>query len=482
MSLPNICSYLASVLMAFALVTGAAAQKRTAARDSAEAARQRLDSLTAEVTQSNLADARVASDASANWGTGTLDPAYPNPSRKEKAKAALKLAAGWLGIRPIMQNMRYPQNTENPGSVGMWPSSTNEAGQYPFASPRVSGQAFGGARMQAASNGPASPAGFRRIQSPSGTVTLSVPADWQPMPPLGSNFSAVSPRGESFSCGEMDIYWDQASMRNTLEAAHMMGANRLQIAYMQRMVSPQLRPAEIVAQLFPQISGGAMQNVRILGTRPLPDGASSVHYQYLLLPQRDLLYASTLPPRLRHYSQVPMKGEAHIQLVSGVAVGVSRTWGFLYAVISAPTEVYAANPDTYSAIFQSVQADPRAVQQSMAQQQSLANSIGANMKQQNQTIQDWSRRTTDAQNKQLGEWTERNRKMGDIWTDMAGAQQRYIDPSHPDWASRTSVDNIPMGAQYQPYRCPAEDVTDSQIFWGDGTAKPYVDCLPLQKY
>ena len=64
---------------------------------------------------------------------------------------------------------------------------------------------------------------------------------------------------------------------------------------------------------------------------------------------------------------------------------------------------------------------------------------------------------------------------------MAGAQQRYIDPSHPDWASRTSVDDIPMGAQYKAYRCPAEDVTDSQIFWGSGTAKPYVDCLPLQQ-
>src|SRR5437660_11939191 len=23
-------------------------------------------------------------------------------------------------------------------------------------------------------------------------------------------------------------------------------------------------------------------------------------------------------------------------------------------------------------------------------------------------------------------------------------------------------------------------LSDSQIFWGDGTAKPYVDCLPLQ--
>ncbi len=97
-----------------------------------------------------------------------------------------------------------------------------------------------------------------------------------------------------------------------------------------------------------------------------------------------------------------MKGEARIQLVLGVAMGVARTWGFLCAVISAPGPVYAANTDIYSSIFQSVQTDPRAVQQSVAQQQSLAYSIAANTKQQNQMIQDWSRRTSDAQNKRLG--------------------------------------------------------------------------------
>jgi len=56
----------------------------------------------------------------------------------------------------------------------------------------------------------------------------------------------------------------------------MMGANRLEMAYIQRMVSPQLSPDRIVAQLFPQISGGAMQNVRILGKRRLPYGATAV--------------------------------------------------------------------------------------------------------------------------------------------------------------------------------------------------------------
>ena len=74
-------------------------------------------------------------------------------------------------------------------------------------------------------------------------------------------------------------------MRNALQATQMMGANRLEMAYIQRMVSPQLSPDRIVAQLFPQISGGAMQNVRILGKRRLPMALPLFKYQYLLPPQ-----------------------------------------------------------------------------------------------------------------------------------------------------------------------------------------------------
>ena len=81
---------------------------------------------------------------------------------------------------------------------------------------------------------------------------------------------------EKVEAARADSVRDQTSMRNALQATQMMGANRLEMAYIQRMVSPQLSPDRIVAQLFPQISGGAMQNVRILGKRRLPYGATAV--------------------------------------------------------------------------------------------------------------------------------------------------------------------------------------------------------------
>jgi hypothetical protein len=384
-----------------------------------------------------------------------------------RAKRAWQIAASLLRFP---QGRRYSQNPGTPP----WSGNTS----YPFQD-----EAYGYAAPM--STGPSAvppPVSLRWIQSPRGEVGLRVPANWQVAPVAGQNLGAFSGRGESFSCGLLELFADYASMRNALQASAMMGKSQQELRFMQRLVSPQLSPDGVVARLFPQISGGAMQNVRILGGHPLPDGSAAIYYQYLLFPQRDALYQSLLPPVLQGVGQVPMQGEAHIRLVPGMTVGAVRTWSFLYAVVSAPTQVYATNARLYPVIFQSIQTSPGAVQQNMAREQNLANSIGANIKSQNQMLQAWSRRTADTQRKQLDEWTERNRKMGDIWTDMAGAQQRYIDPSHPDWASRTSVDNIPIGAQYQPYRCPAEDVTDSKIFWGDGTAKPYVDCIPLQQY
>ena len=177
-----------------------------------------------------------------------------------------------------------------------------------------------------------------------------------------------------------------------------------------------------------------------------------------------------------------MQGEAHIHLVPGMRAGAVRTWSFLYAIVSAPQPVYASNMRVYAAMFQSIQTNSGAVQQGMAEQKGRANSIGTKMKKDNQQMQEWSRKSMDEQRKQLEHNRDFNYKSGDIWTDMAGAEQRYIDPSDPSWASRTSADNIPIGAQYIPYRCPNEDTTNSKIFWGDGTARPYVDCIRLQQY
>jgi len=311
---------------------------------------------------------------------------------------------------------------------------------------------------------------------------MAVPADWQVAPPAGQNFGAFSGRGESFSCGVLEVFADLGSMRNAQQAFAMMGKPRQELAFMERLVSPPLAPNQIVGRLFPQISGGAIQNLRVLEARPSPDGSASVAYQYVLLPQRDALYRTLLPAALQRYSQVPMEGEAHIHLVPGTGAGAVRTWSFLYAIISAPQPVYTNNARVYAAMFESIRTNLGAVQQGMAEQEGLANSIGTKMKRDNQQMQEWSRKSMDEQQKQLEHNRDFNYKSGDIWTDMAGAEQRYIDPNDPSWASRTSTDNIPIGAQYKPYRCPNEDVTNSKIFWGDGTARPYVDCIPLQQY
>src|SRR5439155_7927554 len=47
---------------------------------------------------------------------------------------------------------------------------------------------------------------------------------------------------------------------------------------------------------------------------------------------------------------------------------------------------------------------------------------------------------------------------------------------------RTSSGCHPATSSNCPPVLPAgKALSDSQIFWGDGTAKPYVDCLPLQQ-
>src|SRR5207302_4695012 len=191
---------------------------------------------------------------------------------------------------------------------------------------------------------------FRWIRSAGGEVGMAVPANWQVAPSAGQNFGAFSVRGESFSCGLLDVFADLSSMSNAQQASAMMGRPRQELAFMQRLVSPPLTPDQIVGRLFPQISGGAIQNLRVLGARQLPDGSALVAYQYALLPQRDALYRTLLPPALQRYSQVPMQGEAHIHLVPGMRAGAVRTWSFLYAIVSAPQPVYASNMRVYAAM------------------------------------------------------------------------------------------------------------------------------------
>jgi hypothetical protein len=317
---------------------------------------------------------------------------------------------------------------------------------------------------------------FRHIQS--GIVSLDVPSDWQPMAPMGDNISFASRQGESFGFGKVDVFCDQASMRNAAQAAQLTGTtNREMLAYMQRMVSPPLSPEQIVARLLPQISGGAMQNVRIRSSQRTPYMGTAVVYDYVLLPQRDALSRPGLPATLQRASQVQMRGEMRIMVTPGMPVGIARTWTFMYAGASAPDSVYTQNATIYSRMFQSMQFDNNAAQRNVAAQQQMVNSVTSAMTSQQQQIQDFTRRYTQNSEQQIRQFQDFNRKSGDIWIDMAGQQTRMVDPSDPNYTGY-----VPWGSQPDNSRavdCPAISTDPRSV---DNTKATPTGCTDLQPY
>lgn len=449
----------AIMVLALASVDTALAQKRVR---STEAARQELDLLTAEETSG------VAANQSGPVNPESMALATHRQLTSLDQTDAATHQSKWSNVKK--QASRVGSNLVRaaqaagylPPTANTWHTmSTQKAdtgGQFASPFPAVS------------------PVAFRHIQS--GIVSLDVPSDWQPMTPMGDNISFASRQGESFGFGKVDVFCDQASMRNAAQAAQLTGTtNREMLAYMQRMVSPPLSPEQIVARLLPQISGGAMQNVRIRSSQRMPYAGTAVVYDYVLLPQRDALWHAGLPATLQRASQVPMRGEMRIMVMPGMPVGIARTWTFMYAGASAPNSTFTQNAAIYSRMFQSMQFDNNAAQRNMEAQQQMVNSVTSGMKSQQQQIQDFTRRYTHNSEQQTGQFQDFNRKRGDIWIDMAGQQTRMVDPSDPNYTGF-----VPWGSQPSNSRavnCPA--ISYDPVFVDNTKATP-TGCTDLQPY
>src|SRR5438105_10298148 len=125
---------------------------------------------------------------------GVRNVATTNISR---GKRAWQVASVLLGVRK-------PQQYPDAGS-GAW----QEAGpSYPSPT-----SPFGYAMPMQVAAYPTS-GSFRWIRSAGGEVGMAVPANWQVAPSAGQNFGAFSVRGESFSCGLLDVFADLSSMSN----------------------------------------------------------------------------------------------------------------------------------------------------------------------------------------------------------------------------------------------------------------------------
>lgn len=222
---------------------------------------------------------------------------------------------------------------------------------------------------------------LRPIRSSDGILTMVLPADWNVTSPTGEHFHADSRRGESLNAGRVDVSADYGTMVSLVQANQAMGAPPQLLALLQRLVAPPLPPDGVVRYLLPQLSGGAMQNVHILGIRDMGAAGNMrtamIYFQYTLLPQRDALWRSLLPPALMDQRQVPMQGLAVIATSPVFALGPCHTWTMLYNILEAPQPLFAANLRAYATIFSSVQVNMNAVQQNAAAAQQSNAAIAA---------------------------------------------------------------------------------------------------------
>jgi hypothetical protein len=101
---------------------------------------------------------------------------------------------------------------------------------------------------------------------------MDLPADWRIGSPAANNFRAFSPRGESFSCGSIDVFRDRSGAAGAAQAMQMMGASREQMAMVLRLVSPPLSPSAVIQHFLPEISAGAINNPQVLAAHGLGRG------------------------------------------------------------------------------------------------------------------------------------------------------------------------------------------------------------------
>jgi len=196
---------------------------------------------------------------------------------------------------------------------------------------------------------------WHTVMAHDATFQLALPNGWQETgPQILENFLALSEQGESFGSGIAEVFANTEAKRLILPGYKAVLPPE-QSELMSRLLAPPLDPVQVVTQLFPQVSGGAMQNVRVVEAHPIPSApgttAALIHYQFILFPRRDAAFASGLPPELLSMDEVPMEAMG----VISTNPGNGATWTLTYGTISAPQSIFASNQRVYAAIYRSYQ-------------------------------------------------------------------------------------------------------------------------------
>ena len=219
----------------------------------------------------------------------------------------------------------------------------------------------------------------RVVTGADGTFAVRIPQNWS-YSPNGTfdSFVAFGPEGDAFGAGVTTVWLNPASVQFFVQH----GATQQQAIAMSRLVFPPSSPADIVSQLYPRISGGAVQSVRILQYETLASfgGATAafIRYEYILLPHGDPLFAGQVNPVLLRQNQVQMQGAGLIitfpplfnplQTQAFPDLSVANQWWFVSRTIEAPASVFNKNRGIYSRIWESYTVSIQALQQSGREQ------------------------------------------------------------------------------------------------------------------
>jgi hypothetical protein len=248
------------------------------------------------------------------------------------------------------------------------------------------GQKTSGAQGRATAFAAQPTVSFRTVQTQDRIVTVSIPADWLAAGTFDDFKSFSAQDGESFHSGRAEVWPDPQALRLGLRVlAQTLPMPPEQLTWVSRFVAPPLAPVDVIRGLYPQLAGGAIQNMRVSDYRVLFSqgqlGVGLIHYQFVLLPQRDIVFQSMLPPVLRAQRLVPMEGgalimtfplrfnEAIVRNYPNLAVG--NVWTFIYRAAEAPQPLFSRNVATYAKIFASYKVDIRALQENYRQQQQV---------------------------------------------------------------------------------------------------------------
>jgi hypothetical protein len=124
-----------------------------------------------------------------------------------------------------------------------------------------------------------------------------------------------------------------------------------------------------------------------------------------------------------------------------------------------------------------MQFDNNAAQRNVEAQQQMVNSVSWGMKNQQQQVEDFTRRYTQNSEQQTRRFQDFNKKRGDIWIDIAEQETRMVSPSDPNYTGF-----VPWGSQPSNSRavnCPA--ISASPVFV-DNTKTTPTGCTDLQPY